>query len=352
MEKKKSTYDKNNFEKRNPDKKSTGKRELEKKSSDKKSYPKREPEKTSFAKKTPVYEYPKRVLAEITKTVEPSESQEESFVSKKNMDKKSEIKIYGVNACYAAFETRPQDILRVYIEPNKVKHFAKLLKVCAEKKIAYKLIPQDELNKVTETTHNEGICLLVKRKEVINFKKFLGRLTPEDKYSCVVALEHVQNPHNIGAVLRVCANFAVDAMLLHEPQIAQSGAVYRTAEGGAEFVDILETGELLKAVEEFKNQGYKVYGTTSHSGNSLVKSKFSHKCVILFGSESEGLSPSLSKICDEMIFIPQTGRVESLNVACAASVVLYEYYKNIPHEQPVAKKSYTPSPVKSVRSVK
>jgi len=137
----------------------------------------------------------------------------------------------------------------------------------------------------------------------------------------------VQNPHNVGAILRVCANFSVDGLLLQEPQLALSGAVYRTAEGGAEWVQILETGELLKALEEFKNQGFKIYGTSSHAGKALDKTKFFEKCVILFGSESDGLSPALLKCCDNTIFIPQSGHVESLNVSCAASVILYEHYK-------------------------
>lgn len=255
----------------------------------------------------------------------------------------SEMKIYGVNACSAAFKARPQDIVRVYIEQEKVKQFSKILKQCATKKIAYKIISQEELSKVTDTTHNEGVCFLIKKKEVFNFKKFLSRITPEQKNSCVIALENVQNPHNVGAILRVCANFAVDAMLLQEPQLAQSGAVYRTAEGGAEWVQILETGELLKAVEEFKKQGFKIYGTSSHTGmnsggyegpnprvaHALQKIHFAGKSIILFGSESDGLSPALLKCCDQIIYIPQSGNVESLNVSCAASVILYEYYKTI-----------------------
>ena len=240
----------------------------------------------------------------------------------------SEMKIYGVNACLTAFEKRPQDIVRVYVEPNKVKTFSKLLKTCATKKIAYKVITQEELNKVTDTTHNEGICLIVRKKPVFNFKKFLSSLAKDQEKSCVVVLEGVSNPHNVGAILRVCANFAVDGLLLQEPQLAMSGAVYRTAEGGAEWVQILETGELAKALEEFKRQGFQIVGTSSHGGKPLNQSPFPNKCVILFGSETDGLSSQLLKICDKTVFIPQSGHVESLNVSCAASVVLYEHFRN------------------------
>lgn len=240
----------------------------------------------------------------------------------------SEMKIYGRNAAYATFARRPEDIVKVYVESEKVKDFSRILKKCAEKKVAYKIIPQEEMNKVTESNHNEGVCLIVRKREVINFKKFLSKIPDSSKNTCIVALENVQNPHNIGAILRVCANYSVDALLMQDPQLTQSGAVYRTAEGGAEWVQIIETGELAKAVEECKKHGFHVYGTSSHGGKSLDKVKFSEKSIILLGSESDGISPNLSKCCETMVCIPNSGHVESLNVSCAASVILYEQFKS------------------------
>ncbi len=247
---------------------------------------------------------------------------------KKNTSK-NEMKFYGVNACQALFLNRPQDLIRVYVDSQKVKNFSKILKHCAEKKIAYKIIPADELNKVTESTHHEGICILAKKKNAINFKKFLEEFQiKKQEHCCVVVLEGVENPHNIGAILRVCANFSVDGLLISEPKLAQSAAAYRTSEGGAEWVRILETGELPRALEVFKQQGFQVLGTSSRGGKSLAKTAFPKLSVIIFGSEADGISSQISKMCDQSIYIPQSGRVESLNVACAASVILYEFVRN------------------------
>ncbi len=240
----------------------------------------------------------------------------------------SETKMVGVNACLEAFRVRPQDVVRVYVETNKVKIFSKVLKECAKKKIAYKVVSQEDIDKVTETTHNEGVCFLVRKRDVMNFKKFLSLRKELGKPTTIVALENVQNPHNIGAILRVCANFGVDAILMEDPQMTQSGAVYRTAEGGAEHVQIIETGELQKALEELKRKGFEVYGTSSHGGVSLEKVSFAQNSVILFGSEADGLSKTLMATCSKTLCIPNTGHVESLNVSCAASVILYEQFKS------------------------
>lgn len=242
---------------------------------------------------------------------------------------RNEMKIYGVNAAKTTFKKRPEEIFRVYIDKEKVKDFTVELKQCAKLKIAYKLVTPEDLAKVTESTHHEGICVLARKKSIVNFKKFLFQNENSAKHSCVVALENVQNPHNVGAILRVCANFGVDALLLEEPQLALSGSVFRTSEGGAECVPIIETGELTKALDEFKKQGYTIFATSSHRGKALEKTKFPAKTLILFGSESEGLSSQLMKSSNELLCIPQTGHVESLNVSCAASVILYERFKQL-----------------------
>lgn len=236
---------------------------------------------------------------------------------------RSEIKIYGINACLAVFKKRPDDVVRVYITEELTPRFSKILKHYAQKKIAYKIVGPDDLFKITESTHHEGVCFLTRKVSPTNFKQFLLD-NPTDP-TCVVALEHVTNPHNMGAILRVCAHFSVKAVLQQEPLL--SGAIYRTAEGGAEWVSLLRTGELNKALIETKKKGFRIYGTSSHTGTPLPRVSFAPRSVILFGSESIGLSKPALQCCDEIICIPHADHTDSLNVSCAASVILYEVAK-------------------------
>jgi TrmH RNA methyltransferase len=239
-----------------------------------------------------------------------------------------EMKICGVNACNAAYEKRSSDIVRAYVTEKRLKLFSNLLKYCAKNKRAYRIVTEEELGKITESTHHEGVCLLVKRTPLQSEADFLNKQKKSTKKSCIVALENVENPHNIGAILRVCANFGADALLVSNTKQAQSTAAYRTAEGGAEWVSVLETENLLNSISSFKKAGYKIIGTSSHVANSLYKEIFPNKVLLLLGSETEGLSSDILRACDSRVCIHSTGHVESLNVACATGILLNEFYRN------------------------
>lgn len=242
---------------------------------------------------------------------------------------KAEMKITGINACLMTYEKRPTDIIRAYVAEDNLKHFSKLLKYCAQNKRAYRIVPHEELNKITESTHHEGICLLVKKIPLLKDTDFLANSKNDKRVSCIVALENVENPHNIGAILRVCANFGAQALLLENAKQAQSTAAYRTAEGGAEWVPILETQNLVNALSHFKKHGWRIVATSSHVKHSLYEEKFSHKTLILLGSETQGLSREALLASESQVYIPSTGHVESLNVACATSVILNEFCRKM-----------------------
>lgn len=242
--------------------------------------------------------------------------------------KKLEMKICGVHACHMIFKQRPSDIIRAYVEDSKLNEHTHILKFCADNKRAYRVLPSDELTKVSESNHHEGICLLIKARPAVPIEDFLENNSLLAESSCIVALENVQNPHNLGAIMRVCANFGANTILLLGTDISQNSAAYRAAEGGAEWVKILVAESFEKAIPGLRAKGFKILGTSSHNGNSLYQTKIPKKVVFLFGSEGDGLSKKLMKLCDAQLQIPSTGKVESLNVACASSIILSEYWKS------------------------
>lgn len=242
--------------------------------------------------------------------------------------KNLEMKICGLHACKMLFSKRPQDLIRVYITENMLKEMNKVLKYCAEKKLAYRILTEEEMLKVSESNHHEGVCFLIRRTPSISYEDFLKNEEHIKNTNCIVALENVQNPHNLGAVMRVCANFGINAILVSHADAALSGAAYRTSEGGAEFIKIITADNFNKALEKFKSFDYKIMLTSSHKGISLFNEKIPKKLVFVFGSENSGISEALLNNGDKIIQIPSSGNVESLNIACASSVILAEYWRN------------------------
>jgi TrmH RNA methyltransferase len=244
-----------------------------------------------------------------------------------------EQKVAGRNACRAVFEARRDDIRRVYVTDETLGPFGDLLKWCAQNKIAYHIKTNADLDAIAETVHHDGVVLIARLKKAHTFDEvasFYEREHDDDPSAraMVVLLEDVKNPHNLGAILRVCAHFGVRAVLAAGETPSLSPAAMRTAEGGAEHVDIVEVGDGAAAIERLKDAGFTVIATSSHTPHALGGGfELPARALVLFGSEGEGLSRELAALSDIALAIPGSGALESLNVACAASVVLWELWR-------------------------
>lgn len=237
-----------------------------------------------------------------------------------------EMKIFGINACRAFFEHRPEQIIRAYFAEDVAYRFGYIMKACAQARKAYRIIDTFEMDKISETKSHQGICFLVKKTDPFTIKEYLDASIDLDT-DCIVALERLGNPHNVGSILRTCAHFSVEGLLVSDAVIAQSGAAIRSAEGGAEFVQFVDAGRISEALPIFKAAGYTVVGTSSHQGENLYRTELPDKMLLMMGPESSGLSDFLIEDADILIKIPGSENVESLNVATATGIILGEYWR-------------------------
>lgn len=236
-----------------------------------------------------------------------------------------EGKVYGENTCRVLFTQRPDAIVRLYVSEKVAPKFADVMKHLAATKKAYHIVDDAELEKVAASQHHGGIVLLVKRKPIATLAHYLGQKS--HKRDCLLALDGVSNPHNLGAIARTCAHFGVTGVIMREPQLLHSGASLRTAEGGGEFVEALKCDDMPLALRLCKEAGYTLVTTSSHGGTSLYQTALPEKVVIVFGEEMFGVSKNVAKAADIALQIPGTGNVESLNVSVAASLILGEWYR-------------------------
>ncbi|WP_372628242.1 tRNA/rRNA methyltransferase [Arsukibacterium sp.] len=237
----------------------------------------------------------------------------------------AESKVYGDNACRVLFSQRPEAIIRLYISQQMAPKFADVMKYLASEKKAYHIVDDAELEKVAASQHHGGIVLLVKRKPFVSIANYLR--DNNSRQDCLLALDGVGNPHNLGAIARTCAHFGVTGIIMREPQLLQSGAALRTAEGGGEFIAPLSCDDMPLALKLCKDAGYSLVTTSSHGGQSLYKIALPQKVVIVFGEEMFGVSKAVANSADIALQIPGSGKVESLNVSVAASLIVGEWYR-------------------------
>ena len=238
----------------------------------------------------------------------------------------SETKVYSANACRVLFQQRPESVIRLYVSDKMAPKFADVMKYLAATKKAYHIVDDTELEKVAASGHHGGVVMLVKRKPTVTLAQYLQQ-NSRKRQDCLLALDGVGNAHNLGAITRSCAHFGVGGIIIKQPELLQSGAALRTAEGGGEFVDGLACDSLPLALKLCKEAGYTLITTSSHGGTSLYQSTLPAKVVIVFGEEMFGVSKNVAQSADIALQIPGSGKVESLNVSVAASLILGEWYR-------------------------
>lgn len=237
-----------------------------------------------------------------------------------------EIKVHGLNACLAIAARRPDDVRRVYLHSDRLPALGPFLRRCAEHRIAYHVVGDDELAKITQSVHHEGVCFIVRERPPVGLEALLRRGDPA-RPRCLLYLGGVGNPHNLGAIARVCAHFGVDGVLAAGAESHASPAMLRTAEGGCEYVDVVPVASGPNPLTAARRAGFRLVATSARARASLHDAPLPPRVVVMLGAEATGLSPDVAPLADHTVKIPGTGVLDSINVACAASVLLAEYWR-------------------------
>ena len=177
----------------------------------------------------------------------------------------------------------------------------------------------ERLRALCGSADHQGVCAEV---EPYRYADPARLLEPGD--ALVVALDEVQDPHNLGAVCRVAECAGASGVMIGERRAAQvTPAVCKASAGAVEHIAIARVRNLADALGAAKRAGAWIYGASATAAVSYDRPDYRGRVVVAFGSEGRGLRPRVRDACDELIALPLRGRVESLNVSAAASAVLY-----------------------------
>jgi RNA methyltransferase, TrmH family len=237
-----------------------------------------------------------------------------------------EERLYGLHACRAVFKVRPADVRKLWLDEARLDDVRDLLRICASRGVAYKIVGAEDIAKLTRSTHHEGLCLIAARRTAPGLEEVLESLPPTGP-ARVLLLENVRDPHNVGAILRTAAHFGTAAALATGATATRSAALVRTAEGGAESVPLLPTPDPARALALLAEKGFVAVATASRAAAGLYEGKLPERAVLMLGAEREGLSPALMEAAAAQVRIDGSGAVESLNVATAAGVLLAEHWR-------------------------
>lgn len=225
--------------------------------------------------------------------------------------------LYGYHPVREALRHRPHEVARVLVSAARGgRRRDEIEELCARHRVAFEVVPEKALSQIAGAAHN-GMAAEV-RPAPSPAERAGG--DPE----LVVLLEDVQDPRNLGALLRVCEGAGVGRVLIRDRGAAPvSPTVAKTSAGASEWLDVERITNSGIEIERLKEEGYWVYGTDP-VGDPPWAVDLSGKVVLCFGGEEKGLRLRTRQLCDRTIGLPMRGRVGSLNIATAAAAVLYD----------------------------
>ena len=237
-----------------------------------------------------------------------------------------EQRIYGINACLAAFARRPEALRKVWLLESRIPRLKDVLAHCVKHRIGYSVVGDEDLQKLAASSHHEGLVFAMLPAQELSLSAWLRELPAGP--ALALWLDGVGNPHNLGAILRSAAHFGVAGLLLpKDSPLAVSGAAARVAEGGAETVPVVRLGRADNSLAQLQSAGFVAAATVVRGGQPLHAATLPERLLLVMGAEQSGVDPLLADASALRLGIPGTGAVESLNVASATSVFLAEWWR-------------------------
>ena len=222
------------------------------------------------------------------------------------------MKVFGKNV-FNELKENVKSIKKVYLAKNFTDK--EIVKFIQDNKISYSVMDARKMDGMVEGRH-QGIIIVVDDYEYSDYQDMLND-------NIVVMLDHLEDPHNFGAIIRTCEAAGIKSIIIPKDRsVSVTSTVMKTSAGALEHVNIAMVSNLVNVIDDFKDNGYFVYAADM-DGTNYKQVNYADKVLLVIGSEGNGLGRLVKKNCDEILSIPQFGHVNSLNASVAAAILIY-----------------------------
>jgi 23S rRNA (guanosine2251-2'-O)-methyltransferase len=232
--------------------------------------------------------------------------------------------IYGINAVTEALKARGRAFQ--WVGMAKERHdirLQRLIEDCRRLSLPVRFLERTELDRMAGNAAHQGVVAVTSAKQYSDLDDVVGAKRGE--YSLVLVLDGVEDPHNLGAILRTADAAGADGVIIPERRAAGvTGTVTKASAGASEHLPIAKVTNIARTVEELKDRNIWTVGLDERSQQTYDALDYKMDCALVLGAEGKGLHDLVKKKCDFLVSIPMLGKVSSLNVSVAAAVVLYE----------------------------
>lgn len=231
--------------------------------------------------------------------------------------------IYGKNVCIQRLKDG-KPIRQMYLLDG-IKD-QELEKLANKRGVLIEKVNRKKLDTLSKGGRHQGIMLVVDDYKTVSVDEILSRI-PQDKKGLLVMLDQLEDPHNLGAVLRTCDAVGADGVIIRKNNsVGLNATVAKVSTGAIDTIPVAEVSNLSSTLEDLKKKGYWVYGTDAKNAVDYRSPAYDTPVVLVIGSEGKGISRLVKEHCDQMVSLPMVGEVTSLNASVACAILLYQIH--------------------------
>ena len=230
--------------------------------------------------------------------------------------------VFGMHATLEAIQQGRGN--KLFIQDSlKGEKVQQLKDLAADQHLPIKWVPKAKLDSLSNQAVHQGVVLTITPYEYLSLAQLLDQ-TKENPFFLI--LDSLEDPHNFGSILRTADATGVDGVIIPKHRaVGITPIVVKTSTGAVEHVPIARVTNLQQTISQLKEQGFWIFGTDMQ-GVNYRDWNASGSVALIIGNEGKGMAPGLKKEVDQMLTIPMTGHVQSLNASVAASLLMYEAF--------------------------
>ena len=239
-----------------------------------------------------------------------------------NLTKDQEL-VCGINAVNEIISIRSSSVTTLFIEDDKGKRIQELDQLAKQNNIEVVLQDSSFFQKNFSEMNHQSVAIICHKRLEEN-ENYLESLFEKDNLLLLI-LEHITDPHNVGACIRTAAAAGVDAVIVPKNRSCHlTSTVRKISSGGAELIPFVVVTNIVRTINKLQSAGVMIYGTDMKASKLHNEIAYGDKSALIIGSEDKGLKRLTLENCDEIIKVKMPGRIESLNASVSTGIMLFQ----------------------------
>lgn len=236
------------------------------------------------------------------------------------------INIYGFHSIESLLKTNPESIIKVFVQINrKDKRANDLINILTNQEINFSLTNRNDLERMAKGEVHQGVISEVILPPLLSEESLLKFISNNTSSPLILVLDSIQDPRNLGACLRSANAAGVDYVVINKDGSAPINAlVHKTSAGAINSLKIFHVTNLSRTIKKMQKRGVWVIGLDGNSKSTIYDVNLMDATAIVMGSEGKGIRRLIKETCDQIVTIPMSGSIESLNVSVATGIALFE----------------------------